>query len=170
MKQKRIVLLIGPGFDDVEMIYPYYRLQEAGIGVDVATSNDVEVKSKHGISFAPTIRLKHLKDTAYDAVIVPGGLEGPDRVRQQPLAVAFVRKMYEKGKLISSICHGPWVLISAGFMKGKKATCYKGMKDDLINAGAQYTGAPVTVDGNIITSDHPRSVSLWMKETITYLS
>jgi len=165
----RAVIITGPGFEDVEALYPYYRLQEEGIVVDVATSNDSEVKGKHGILLAPTVKLKHLKVAAYDAVIVPGGLEGPDRVRQQPAAVAFVRNMFLKGKLVSSICHGPWVLASADILKGKKATCYIGMKDDLIHAGARYTGAPVTVDGNLITSDHPRHVTDWIRETIRYL-
>lgn len=170
MKQKKVVILTGPGFEDVEGLYPYYRLMEEGIIVDVATSNDSEVKGKHGILMAPTVKIQKLKESDYDAVIVPGGLEAPDRLRQRADAVGFVRKMYEKGKLVSSICHGPWVLISAGILKGKKATCYTGMKDDLINAGAIYTGAPVTVDGNLITSDHPRSLGMWLKATIQHLS
>jgi len=167
--KKRAVIIIGPGFEDVEGIYPYYRLQEEGFVVDVATANDSEVKGKHGIPLAPTVKIEQLKESEYDAVIVPGGLEGPDRVRQRVEAVAFVRKMFEKGKLVSSICHGPWVLISAGIMKGKKATCYIGMKDDLMNAGAHYTGSPVTIDGNLITSDHPKHVTDWLRETIAYL-
>jgi protease I len=170
MKKKRVVILVGPGFEDVEACCPYYRFHEEGYIVDVATSNDDEVKGKHGIPLVPTIKLKNLKVSEYDAVIVPGGLEGPDRVRQQPIAVAFVRSMFEKGKLVSSICHGPWVLASAEILKGKKATCYIGMKDDLIHAGAIYTGAPVTVDGNLITSDHPRHIGPWLKETVQYLS
>jgi len=170
MKQKRVVILVGPGFEDVEAMYPFYRLQEEGMIVDVATSTDNGIKGKHGIPLVPSIKLKDLKASAYDAVIIPGGLEGPDRVRQQPVAVTFVRTMFKKGKLVSSMCHGPWVLASAEILKGKKATCYIGMKDDLIHAGAIYTGAPVTVDGNLITSDHPRHISKWLKETVRHLS
>jgi protease I len=169
-KQKRIVILVGPGFEDVEALTPFYRFQEEGMIVDVATSTDSEVKGKHGIRLVPSVTLKNLKEQEYDAVIVPGGLEGPDRVRQQPLAVAFVRTMFEKGKLVSSICHGPWVLASAEILNGKKATCYIGMKDDIIHAGATYTGAPVTVDSNLITSDHPRHIGKWLKEMVRYLS
>jgi protease I len=170
LKRVRTVIIIGPGFEDVEAMYPLHRLQEEGIVVDIATSSDTQVKGKHGISLSPTVKVKELNVSKYDAVIVPGGLEGPDRVRQNSDAVAFVKNMYRKGKLVSSICHGPWVLASAGVLRGKKATCYIGMKDDLINAGAIYTGASVTVDGNLITSDHPRHVSTWLKETVNYLS
>ncbi len=168
-KQKKVVIITGPGFEDVEALYPYYRLQEEGIVVDVATSSDAPVKGKHGIPLSPTIMLQDLTPKQYDAVIIPGGLEGPDRVRQQPEAVEFVKKMFATGKLVSSICHGPWVLASADILQGGKVTCYIGMKDDAIHAGAIYTGAAVSVDGNIITSDHPRHVHEWMKETVKYL-
>jgi len=170
MKTKRIVIIIGPGFEDMEATSPFYRLQEEGFVVDVATSTDEAVAGKHGILMTPTVKIKDLLVSRYDAVVIPGGLEGPDRVRQRKDAVVFVREMYVKGKLVASICHGPWVLASAGILKGKKATCYIGMKDDLINAGAIYTGAPVTVDGNMITSDHPRSIAAWMKATVNYLA
>lgn len=164
--QKRVVIITGPGFEDPEVIYPYYRLQEAGFAVDVATSNNAEVKGKHGVPINPTVKTDDLRISSYDAVVIPGGHEAPDRVRQVEKIVAFVRKMFETGKIVSSTCHGPWVLIEAGIVRGKKATCYKGMKTDLKNAGATYLAIPVVVDGNLVTSDHPRSLGAWMKATI----
>src|SRR3989344_2692387 len=112
MKQKKAVIITGPGFEDAEVIYPYYRLQEEGILVDIVTSTDLEVEGKHGYPITPTISVKDLTVKEFDAVIIPGGLEAPDRVRQIEIILLFVKDMYKKGKIISSICHGPWVLIS----------------------------------------------------------
>ena len=168
-KTKKVVIITGPGFEDPEVIYPYYRLQEEGYIVDVVTSNDSIVYGKHGIPMTPTIKILNLETDFYAGVILPGGNEAPDRVRQVKDILSFVKKMYERGKIVSSICHGPWILISAGIIKGKNATCYKGMKDDLINAGANYQEAPVVIDKNIITSDHPRNLGTWMKTTIELL-
>lgn len=161
-----VVIITGPGFEDSEVVYPYYRLQEEGYVVDVVTSNDSVVKGKHGYPLAPTVRIRDLQRKKYDIVVIPGGHEAPDRVRQVKAVLDFVKEMHKKGNLITSTCHGPWVLISAGIMKRKKATCYKGMKDDLINAGAVYRDEPVVIDGNIITSDHPNHLAEWMKATI----
>lgn len=168
-KLGKVVIITGPGYQDEEVIYPYYRLQEAGFFVDVVTSSDSEVKGKYGCPMIPTIKISDLEKEKYAAVIIPGGNEAPDRVRQVKEILSFIKKMYEEGNIVSSICHGPWVLISSGIMNGKNATCYKGMKDDLINAGANYKDLPVVVDGNIITSNHPRNISSWMKATIEKL-
>lgn len=169
MKTKKTVIITGPGFEDAEFIYPYYRLQEEGFTVDVVTHNYTAVKGKYGYPLKPTISVDELQVENYVAVVIPGGHEAPDRVRQVQKILDFVKNMYYKNKVVSSTCHGPWVLISAGIIKGKKATCYKGMKDDLINAGALYQEKPVVVDKNIVTSDHPINLGIWMKTTISLL-
>lgn len=168
--QKKAIIITGPGFEDAEVIYPYYRMQEEGYSVDVVTSTNEEVKGKHGNLMKPTLSYEKLNPNDYVVVVIPGGHEAPDRVRQVEKILAFIREINKEGKIISSVCHGPWVLISAGIMKGKRATCYPGMKDDLINAGAQYTHDPVAVDNNIVTSDHPRNLGLFMKTTIELLN
>lgn len=169
MKTNKVVLITGPGFEDPEVIYPYYRLQEEGVIVEVATSNNIDVKGKYGYPMKPTVQTVDLKVENYDAVVIPGGHEAPDRVRQVKEVVEFVRNMMEAGKVVSSTCHGPWVLIEANIVRDKKATCYPGMKTDLINAGAIYEASAVVVDGNLVTSDHPRSLGPWMKATIAAL-
>ena len=166
---KKAVIITGPGFQDEEYIYPYYRLQEAGFTVDVATKDKESVKGKYGITAKPTIDVKDLKESNYDIVVLPGGHEAPDRVRQIKEVLDFVKEMYEKGKIVSTICHGPWILISAGIVKGKKISGYIGIKDDIINAGAEYVDAPVVVDGNIISSPHYKYNGEWMKETLKKL-
>lgn len=166
---KKAVIITGPGFEDPEVLVPLLYLPAEGIAVDVVTvgkSPDVEVKGKHGYSLAPTARVADLSVDSYDAVLITGGYEAPDRVRQNNDVVVFVRGMFKAGKIVSSICHGPWVLCTAEVLKGKKATCYPGMKDDLIHAGAEYISEPVVIDGNLITSDRPQNSGFWTKETI----
>ena len=108
----------------------------------------------------------NLNPNDYDLLIIPGGLESPDRLRQIPEMLQFIRDMHDAGKVISSVCHGTWVLISAGIVKGKKMTCYVGCKDDLINAGADYKNVNVISDGNIVTAPHFRDYAAWLKETL----
>ncbi len=166
MNSRRAIIITGPGFEDSEFIYPFYRLQEAGFLVDIVTSNDETAKGKHGVAASPTVRINALHAEEYHLLVIPGGHEAPDRVRQVQAILDFIRAAHERGNPISSICHGPWVLISAGIMKGKKATCYIGCKDDLINAGAFYLNEPVVTDGRIVTAQHFRHNALWMKETL----
>lgn len=168
-KQKHIVILTGSGAEDPEFMVPFYWLQSVG-KVEVATHNDLEAKTKFGQSIKPTVKVGDLKPDDYDAVIVPGGLEAPDRLRQVEHVTKFVADMFRADKLVSSTCHGPWVLISAGIMRGKRATGYPALKDDLLNAGAIYEAAPVVVDENLITSDHPRDITSWMVETVKWLN
>lgn len=164
---KKALLITGPGFDDTEGLYSYHRLIEEGFTVDVATSNDQDVTGKHGGNILKvTVKAKEISVSNYEIIIIPGGLEGPDRVRQNQTLLEVVKQAYKKNKIIGAICHGPWVLISAGITKGKKATCYVGMKDDLINSGAKYTGSEIEIDGTIVTATHPRVVGSWMKKVI----
>jgi len=163
---KKVVIITAQGFQDEEFIYPYYRLLEEGFHVDVATKDKAVAHGKFGIPATPTVDAKDLKEKDYDLVILPGGHEAPDRVRQIKEVLTFVKAMNEKGKIVAAICHGPWIAISAGIVKGRKATCYQGMADDLRNAGAFYVDAPVVVDGNFITSPHYRNNGDFMKAVL----
>ncbi|MCX6065060.1 MAG: type 1 glutamine amidotransferase [Chloroflexi bacterium] len=163
---RRAVIVVAQGVEDAEFVYPYYRLQEAEFVVDVATKNKINLAAKHGLPISANVDAEHINEIDYDMLIIPGGYESPDRVRQIPNVLNMVRDFNRKGKIISSICHGPWVLISAGIVRGRNMTCYVGCKDDLINAGASYFDAPVVVDQNIVTSPHFRNNPSWMKETI----
>jgi protease I len=166
---KKAVIIVGKGFEDSEFTYPFYRLQEEGIQVEVAVAGDAEVAGKLGQTATPTIKCSELNEQDFDMVIIPGGHEGPDRVRQVKEVLNFVKAMDEKQKIIATICHGSWVTISAKIMQGKKATCYKGMKDDLINSGCEYVDEDVVVDGHFISSPHFRNNHQWMKALIEQL-
>ncbi len=165
----RAVIIIGKGVEDSEFIYPYYRLQEEGIRVEVATAGDKPVVGKYGMPFEPTISCGQLDAEVFDLVVLPGGHEGPDRVRQVTAVLDFVRAMDARRKPIATICHGSWTAISAGVVRGKRATCYKGMKDDLINAGCVYVDEDVVVDGHFVSSPHFRNNHQWMKALIGLL-
>lgn len=162
----RAVIITGPGFEDTEFFYPFYRLQEAGFAVDVVTTDGKPALGKFGIIASPNATISDLNTEKYDLVIIPGGHEAPDRVRQSQGVLNFIRDMYNANKAISSICHGPWVLVSAGILRGKRVTCYKGCKDDLVNAGALYIDEGVVVDGRLVTAQHFRNNPEWMKETL----
>lgn len=161
--ERRAVIITGPGFQDEEFIYPYYRLLEAGFKVDVATKGKAVVYGKYGIPANPTADTADLREPDYDLVILPGGHEAPDRVRQDKNVLEFVGQMNEKRKVVAAICHGPWILISAKVIKDRKATCYVGMADDVRNAGALYVDAPVVEDGNLVTAPHYRNNGDFMK-------
>lgn len=164
--KKRAVIITGPNFQDEEFIYPFYRLQEAGFEVDVATKGKEDVKGKYGVPAKATIDVKDLKEANYDLVVLPGGHEAPDRVRQIKEVLDFVRAMHQRKKVVSAICHGPWIMISAGIVKGRRITGYVSIKDDIQNAGAEYVDASVVVDDNLVTSPHYRDNGDWMRETL----
>ena len=166
----RVVIITGPGFQDEEYVYPFYRLQEAGFSVEVATKDKTVVYGKYGVPARPSMDTKDLKAQDFDLVVLPGGFEAPDRVRLDQNVLAFVRQMNAEGKIIAAICHGPWILISAGIVRGRKATCYMSIADDLRNAGADYVDAPVVEDGNLVTAPHYRNNGDFMRVVLRKFS
>ncbi|MCS7063038.1 MAG: type 1 glutamine amidotransferase [Methylacidiphilales bacterium] len=165
-RNNKAVIIISHAVEDTEFAYPYYRLQEAGLHVDVATRGKIDVQGKWGLPIKATVDANLIKAADYDVFVIPGGYESPDRVRQIPNVLECLREADAAGKIIASICHGPWVLISAKIVRGRQMTCYVGCKDDLINAGALYQDAPVVVDRNVITAPHFRNNPEWMRETL----
>lgn len=145
------------------------RLTEAGADVEVLAASKDPVTGKHGLSATPHLTFDEADPVDYDAVVVPGGW-APDRIRRNEKALLFVRSLHERGRLIAAICHGPQVLISANILKGKKATCFAAVKDDIINAGAEYVDREVVADQNLITSRFPADLPAFCREIITWLS
>ncbi len=174
LEGKRIVFLVGQEFEDIELWYPFLRLSEEGVQVtivalDVGLHTRPAVKGKYvtgrfGTTVPPLVHeegrrftlanLEEIDSDKIDAIVIPGGFS-PDALRIHQGCLDLVKSLYEKNKIIAAICHGPQVLISTGIVRGKNMTCYKAVKDDLINAGANYEDSPVVVDGNIITSRCP---------------
>jgi protease I len=158
--------MVDEGVEDVEFLYPYYRLQEEDYEVVVVASKAKETyMGKHGIPIKSEISPKDVNVNEYDAVIIPGG-RAPDRMRINEGLVNIVREAHSKGKVIAAVCHGPQMLIEADVLRGRKATCWKSVITDLKNAGATFIDATVVVDGNIVTSRMPADLPKFCKETI----
>jgi len=162
---KNVAILLDEFVEDVEFIYPYYRFLEEDFNVDVLATKLGEFKGKKGGTFVSNKVLTKDIFSNYDILYIPGGY-APDRLRRSDLVLEFVRYMYENNKIVSAICHAPWVLISAKIIKGKRVTGFFAIKDDIINAGAIYTGNPVEVDGNLITGTDPKAMPKMIKKVI----
>lgn len=167
------VIITGPGFQDHDVVYTYYRLKEEGYNVDIATKNGMAVIGKYNVPLPmdktakPNISFADLSVAKYDAVILTGGHEAPDRVRQERLVLDFVKAMDDAGKIVGGLCHGPWIMISAKVLKNRKVCAYVGMVDDMVNSGAHVVDAEVIVDDNIITCSYYGYVGKFMKALFT---
>jgi len=151
---RRIALLVAPEFRDEEVFEPREVLAGRGAAITVLGLTAAPVKGKLGGVIEPDGRVVDARPDDFDAVIVPGG-QAPARLRLDAAVLAFVVDFARRGAPIAAICHGPQVLISADLLRGRRATCYEGIRDDVKNAGARYEDAPVVVDGNLITSRAP---------------
>lgn len=171
---KKAVIISADGFRDEELVYPFIRMEEGGVEAHIATRDKKIIQSEHGFPISKLypiiVDTRTLKPKNYDLLILPGGLYAPDTMRGWEEVLEFVRSMHASKKVIAAICHGPWVLISAGIMTGKKATCHQNMRVDLENAGAIYKDAPVVHDGNLITSRCPRDLYVFTKSVIEAIS
>ncbi|MBS7655462.1 type 1 glutamine amidotransferase [Candidatus Bathyarchaeota archaeon] len=169
MKRKALIF-VDEEFEDVELIYPYYRLQEAGFKVYFIGSEANKIyKGKRGISVTSNLSPKNLNINEYDVIIIPGG-RAPDKMRMNKELVDLIKEAFKKGKIIAAICHGPQMLIEADVIKGRKVTGYKSISTDLKNAGAKFIDEPVVVDGNIITSRKPDDLPYFCKEILNALT
>lgn len=187
-KGKKVAIVVAQEFEDIELLYPIIRLGEEGAEISVVpvmeglhTRPAFENKQVTG-RFGHTVpipvmevgnlysvnELNSLSPESFDCLLFPGGYS-PDALRLNETVLELVRKSYEKGKLLAAICHGPWILISAGVMSGKRATGYAAVRDDLRNAGAEYKDVPAVRDGNIITGRVPDDLGDFCREIINAL-
>lgn len=189
LEGKRVAILVAHEFEDIEVLYPLLRLSEEGARITLATLHsgfhprpafpEKPITGRFGSVIPPIVlregkRFVHtnidkLDVNEIDCVIIPGGF-APDRLRIDETTLNIVKTAYNQGKVIAAVCHGPQVLISAGVIKGKKATSYATVKDDLINAGADFQDIPVVRDGNIVTSRVPDDLPQFCQEIIKALS
>ncbi|MFC1658293.1 type 1 glutamine amidotransferase domain-containing protein [Candidatus Omnitrophota bacterium] len=166
---KKIAVLVEDNYQVLEVWYPYLRLREAGFqAILVGTGSKNKYASKEGYPAEAEASIKQAKVSEFDGVVIPGGY-APDILRRYPEVNSFVKNMHEQGKLVAGICHAGWVLVSAGILKGKRATSFSAIKDDLINAGAQFIDKEVVVDGNLITSRNPYDLPYFCAEIIRFL-
>ncbi|MEW6100771.1 MAG: type 1 glutamine amidotransferase domain-containing protein [Candidatus Omnitrophota bacterium] len=165
---KKVAVLVEDYYQVLEVWYPYLRLREEGMQTVLVGTGKKEYKSKEGYPLEAELDIRKAKSDDFDAVVVPGGY-APDILRRYPEVNGFVREMFEKRKIVAAICHAGWVLVSAGILKGRQATCFEAIKDDVINAGAKYLDKEVVVDGNLVTSRNPYDLPAFCREIIKKL-
>lgn len=167
--RKQIAILVEDLYQVLEVWYPLLRLGEEGIDVLlIGTGSKDTYGSKEGYPAKVDASIEDVDQNDFDGVIIPGGF-APDFLRRYPKMIEFVRKMDDDGKVVASICHGGWMLVSADIIRGRKATGFFAIKDDLIAAGADYVDEEVAVDKNLITSRKPEDLPAFVAEVIKQL-
>ena len=170
----RGLIISGNLAQDHEFIYPYYRLLEENIDLDVCLLEGKPVKGILGTTLPPNKdhkvkKIEEVKTSDYDILVLPGGVKAMEKVRQSQSIIDFIKNFDSQKKVIACICSGAQLLISAKVVSGRKIAGYYSMKDDLINAGAIYTDLPAVVDNNIITTAHYKDMGPWMKKALEVL-
>lgn len=170
LKGKTIAILATDGFEEVELADPKKALGKAGATIHVIAPHGGEIKGWNSSDWGRSAKVDRELSLAsiedYDALVIPGGTMNPDRLRVDTRAVAFVKQFFDAGKPVASICHGPWILIEADVVRGRKITSWPSLKTDLKNAGATWVDEPVVVDGNLTTSRKPDDIPAFNKTII----
>ncbi|MGH3367940.1 MAG: type 1 glutamine amidotransferase domain-containing protein [Nocardioidaceae bacterium] len=166
---KRVLILAADLFEDMELLYPLYRLREEDVAVTVAGLDDQPVNGKKGYGPLPVDRaVDGLNARGFDGLVIPGGF-APDLLRRSAEVLSLVRDFHDTGKPVAFICHAGWVPISAQILKGRRATSVEAIRDDMVNAGVDWVDEATVVDGNLISARTPADLGPWMKALLTAL-
>ncbi len=163
-----IAVLVAPLFEEIELLYPYYRLEEAGLTVQRVGADTATCHGKHGVPVTPDVAIDEVTEAQFGAVVIPGGYS-PDHLRRTPAMVTLVQRVHADGGVVAAICHGPWMLASAGLLEGRRVTSFFSIRDDLENAGARWEDTEVVADQRIITSRNPDDLPAFCKTLLATL-
>jgi protease I len=167
---RRVAILVTDGFEQVEMTRPREALQQAGATTELISPEGKEVQgmnhSDKGDKFRPEKPLASARAADYDALLLPGGVANPDRLRMLPEAVHFVEQFFRSEKPVAAICHGPWLLVEAGAVKGRTVTSWPSLKTDIKNAGGNWVDREVVVDRGLVTSRKPDDITAFNRKMI----
>jgi protease I len=170
LQGKKVIQFVSDDFEDLELWYPVLRLREEGAKVDIVGDEaNKKFIGKYGVPIESNLAFNDINPDDYDALLVPGGWS-PDKLRRYDKVIEITRAMDKDQKPIGQICHAGWVLISANILKGKKVTSTPGIKDDMMNAGAEWLNEAVVVDGHLISSRRPPDLPDYMREFIKVLA
>jgi protease I len=174
LKDVRVAILAADGFEQVELTRPKKALIRSGATVEVISLRPGSIRGMNALLPGSKVRVDRTIFTAdpddYDALLIPGGFMNPDLLRQSDRVLAFVRRFHEQGKPIASLCHGPWVLISAGIVQDRRLTSWPGIRDDVRNAGGRWTNRSVVRDGNLLTSRGPHDLLHFDRAIVEHFS
>lgn len=169
---KKIAILAADGFEDAELLYPYYRLKEAGYEVKVITTEKKNLYGEYGYPMTCDLVIEELDEEIIDTfngVIIPGGIKSSDILRRSKKILDFVKVMNEKGKLVAAISYAGWILISANLIDGRKVTSYYSIRHDMKRSGVKYENSSVVIDGNLITSRMSEDLPNFLKAILNFL-
>ena len=170
LRGRKIAILATDGFEQVELTDPKKNVENAGAATEVLSVKEGSIKGWKFGDWGESVRVDKLVSKAniddYDALILPGGQINPDKLRMDKSAVDFVRRFVASGKPVAAICHGPWMLVEAGVVKGKSVTSWPSVHTDLINAGAKWVDKEVVEDSNLITSRKPDDIPAFSRKVI----
>ena len=162
LRGKKVAILVADGFEQDELLKPREALDEAGAKTDIVSPSESKVKGfnhlKAGRSVKVDVRLNEANPHEYDALLLPGGVHNPDTLRMQEKAVQFVKTFFDEHKPVAAICHGPWTLVEANVVRGRRMTSYPSIQTDLRNAGADWVDEAVVVDNGLVTSRKPDDI------------
>jgi protease I len=174
IKGMKIAILIEDGFEEVEMTKPRKALDDAGARTSIVSPKPDKVKAWNFTDWSKEypvdVNLERARPDDFDALLLPGGVINPDKLRMEPKAVAFVKAFFDAGKPVAAICHGPWTVIETGFAKGKRIASWPSLKTDLRNAGAEWMDQEAVVDGNLVSSRKPDDIPAFNREMINLFS
>ena len=157
-----IAILVTDGFEQVELVDPRQALDDAGANTKIVSPKKDKVRgwkfTEWGDELPVDLSLNHTTPHEFDALLLPGGVISPDKLRMMPEAVEFVRAFFDSGKPIAAICHGPWTIIETGYARGRRMASWPSLKTDLRNAGAVWTDEEAVTDGNLVTSRKPDDI------------
>ena len=163
-----VLILVGPEYEDLEVWYPKLRLEEAGYRTPLVGIGESSYRGKHGYPCPVDGQAADYDAKGLAGILAPGGW-APDKIRRDKDALRLVREVDAAGAMVATICHGPWILISAGIVRGRKLTSTVGIRDDVVNAGAEWVDAPVVVDGNFVSARVPKDLPAFGKAMVSFL-
>jgi protease I len=170
----RVAILVENGFEQVELAEPRKALDKAGAKTSIVSPQEKHVRgwkfTEWGDTFPVDVPLDQARPDDFDALLLPGGVLNPDKLRMQPRAVSFVKAFFDAGKPVAAICHGPWSVIEAGAAQGRRIASWPSLKTDLRNAGAEWMDKEVVVDGNLVSSRKPDDIPAFNREMIKLFS
>lgn len=174
LKGKTIAILATDGFEQSELIKPKQALEEAGAQTQVVSPSDGKIKGwdkkDWGKEVQVDIPLKSANASRYDALLLPGGVMNPDHLRMNPDAVKFVKQFFDEGKPVAAICHGPWMLVETGAVRGRTVTSWPSLQTDIRNAGGTWVDKEVIVSNGVVTSRNPDDIPAFNREMISLFS